>query len=624
MSEKDLTGKSLEMEVADLYRQLRSVERVERDTRIGGNQIDVYVKRRTKDGSLRRIAVEVKDYDRSVPLAIVSTYASKVNLMRDGGLIDGGAIVAREDFTPDARKTAEVARLPLLTLADLKKMVEEEQQSPLKGPWRWVLVVFILILVAVILVLVFSWGSMTELARNIGASTQQQLGRGLWDWTELLLVPAVLALGAWWLNRSAGQREAEARVRQSEDQREIEALRAKSQRELERETEAQRAERQWKLELVRSREAALQAYFDQLAELIKDARGDPVPESSQQALARARTLTVLHQLDRERKGLLLRFLYESGLIGRREAVENPPGEPEPPTGVETERATVQLSGADLSGAVLTGANLDGAELAGTNLRMAQLDEASLNRTKLNRAKMDGANLREAELSQATLVGSSLTDAFLVGVKLTDANLTNADLTKAILSKARLDGADLSKANLSEADLGGADLSKAILEGATMTPEQLGRASSLTGIILTGGDLRQAQLGTFNLSDANLSGADLSGAILWEAQLDGANLTRTNLSNADLTRADLSKARLEGANLTGADLSRASLKGAELAGCRLEGATVMQEQLDQANSLEGAILPDGTVYTPPKEPDTLNGVDSESPSAPDVPVLTLPE
>ena len=124
MSEKDLTGKSLEMEVADLYRQLRGVERVERDRRIGGNQIDVYVGRRTKDGSLRRIAVEVKDYEKSVPLEIVSTYAGKVNLMRDGGLIDGGAIVARKDFTPSARETAEVARLPLLTLADLKMLVK--------------------------------------------------------------------------------------------------------------------------------------------------------------------------------------------------------------------------------------------------------------------------------------------------------------------------------------------------------------------------------------------------------------------------------------------------------------------------------------------------------------------
>ena len=44
------------------------------------------------------------------------------------------------------------------------------------------------------------------------------------------------------------------------------------------------------------------------------------------------------------------------------------------------------------------------------------------------------------------------------------------------------------------------------------------------------------------------------------------------------------------NSSGADLS-----GADLSGANLKGATVTQEQLAQAKSLKGTIMPDGTIH-----------------------------
>jgi hypothetical protein len=75
----------------------------------------------------------------------------------------------------------------------------------------------------------------------------------------------------------------------------------------------------------------------------------------------------------------------------------------------------------------------------------------------------------------------------------------------------------------------------------------------------------------------LRGADLSGANLDDADLSGDTLNGANLSDATLRNADLS-----GADLNGADLSGA--KG------------VNNEQLvQQAASLEGATLPDGSKH-----------------------------
>jgi len=121
------------------------------------------------------------------------------------------------------------------------------------------------------------------------------------------------------------------------------------------------------------------------------------------------------------------------------------------------------------------------------------------------------------------------------------------------------------------DLSYADLSRADLVGAYLIQANLDRA------FLSGSDL----------SRSNLVGVNLVEADLREASLNDAHLSRANLSRADLTGADLRKAFLIGANLNGANLS-----GADLRGANLRDAKVTEDQLSEAKSLEGAIMPDG--------------------------------
>jgi len=139
------------------------------------------------------------------------------------------------------------------------------------------------------------------------------------------------------------------------------------------------------------RETTLNAYFDRISALLLDTHlQDPQAGAWLRALARAQTLTALRSLDPIRKGSLVQFLYESGLINN-------------------ENTEVDLTGADLSHADLSHATLSNANLSGVNLSGANLF---------------GADLSHATLTQAFLFEATLTDALLRGAHILNEQLTD--------------------------------------------------------------------------------------------------------------------------------------------------------------------------------------------------------
>ena len=83
--------------------------------------------------------------------------------------------------------------------------------------------------------------------------------------------------------------------------------------------------------------------------------------------------------------------------------------------------------------------------------------------------------------------------------------------------------------------------------------KLYREDLISGVNLSGADLREANLSGVDLSGVDLRGANLSGADLRGANLSGADLRGANLRWANLNEANLREADLRGANLSGADL-----------------------------------------------------------------------
>ena len=292
----------------------------------------------------------------------------------------------------------------------------------------------------------YQWTGFGESVQPKPNDQEIQPKKTLWDWLQLFIVPlALAAIGLWF----AAQQD--ARQQQIEDQR------AKSDRQIEEQ---------------RAQDAALQAYLDQMSQLMLD--GDlrsSKAGSAVRTLARARTQTILAQLDDRRKSTVVQFLYEASLLERKQPVVS--------------LSDVRLRGADLSQLDLSEANLSGADLRGADLRGANLSDADLSEAKLHKADLRSSFLSGADLSEAYLIETELTDATLTFANLGGTKLSGADLSRALLSDA-----DLSEAYLFETDLGDADLQDAYLQDARgVTEEQLEKqAQTLEGATMPDGSI----------------------------------------------------------------------------------------------------------------------------------------
>jgi uncharacterized protein YjbI with pentapeptide repeats len=273
-------------------------------------------------------------------------------------------------------------------------------------------------------------------------------GKTVWDWLQLLIVPVILSLITVVFTWQQNARQ--------------EAI------------EEQRAQAERTIEEQRAQDAALQSYLDQMSQLMleRDLRGSE-EGSEVRTLARARTRTVLAQLDDRRKGSVVQFLYEASLLKKERPVVS--------------LSHVRLRGADLSdldlmrkanlsNADLSKANLSGVDLSDTDLREADLIDANLSFASMNGATMSGAILRGADLRNAVLIGSDLRGADLRGANMRGAILRNTNLSEAYLS----DSTDLRGAELMGSDL---------RDARGVTEEELEeQAKTLEGAIMPDGSI----------------------------------------------------------------------------------------------------------------------------------------
>jgi uncharacterized protein YjbI with pentapeptide repeats len=314
----------------------------------------------------------------------------------------------------------------------------------------------------------------------------------LWDWAQLLIVPAVLAGGGIWFNQ-------------------------------------RQQEREHKIETRRARETALQSYLDQMSQLLIDKEGTQLqqlePSSDVRRLVTARTVTTLNMLDDDtkRKETVIRYLAEAHLIADKTPI-------------------VGLEGADLRHLDLSGLDLSKGNLANADLRGAKLECADLR----------GTDLHGADLSIATHDGT-VTVTNLRGANLSVAHVADKEHPEA---PTNLRGAKLRGANLGPPDEGNVtNLSGAILDSADLSPGEDGIATNLTNAILTNATLLDTNLKDAVLYLANLSDAKLTNRQElqhereeWTARWDDPRIQQTpppqpELREAEgLTQEQINKAR----------------------------------------------------------------------------------
>jgi hypothetical protein len=215
----------------------------------------------------------------------------------------------------------------------------------------------ILVLPTLILIRIgyrYEWTGFGEATRPKSETQEVQPRKTLWDWLGLLIVPLVLAVGGFVFT-----------IQQDARQQQI---------------ENQRAARERQLEEQRAQDAALQAYLDQMSQLMLEGHLRGSEEDSEvRTLARARTRTILARLDGRRKGSVVQFLYEASLINK-------------------ERPVVSLSDVSRSGS-LRGADLSDLDLSGANLSHADLSAAKgwTEEQLLRASSLEGATMPDGQI-----------------------------------------------------------------------------------------------------------------------------------------------------------------------------------------------------------------------------------
>jgi uncharacterized protein YjbI with pentapeptide repeats len=376
----------------------------------------------------------------------------------------------------------------------------------------------------------------------------------LWDLLELLIVPVILAAGAYWLQHSFKKRE------------------------------------QYRLEQ-QAQEATLQSYLDKVTDLlVKENALDSQLGPTERAILRSRTLTAIRTLNGTRKGIIARFLAEADLI----VGDNPVI-----WGVDLERA--DLSGADLtninlSGANLANANLEGAVLHAANMRNAVLLDANLSDVVFHSGEITDSDrdilspehralyttnriLRIAKKTVTSLgdVEEAFTniqrDYRTIDIGLLEEQLAKKKhrrevylregrdiLEEEILEEVRSgkckQEAEDAKRECEEAEKRWerekSEMNHKMLEDEYALEKEILIAkrememfirADLENAQFVGADLRRADMRRANLKNANLQNADLRGAILINADMTGASLDNADFSNASLSGASLTEKQL---------------------------------------------------------------------------------
>jgi len=286
----------------------------------------------------------------------------------------------------------------------------------------WIIVGVAILLICIRLGYRWSWTGFGETSYTKASGNQEvEPKKTLWNWLDLLIVPAMLGLGAVWFS-----------AQQEERQMMVEERRANAVQE----AEDQRAQAE-----------ALQSYINEIAKLLL-AEEDPLreltPEKAPVVVARARTLSLLDRLDPERKRSVILFLYESQLIrsagGSVLSLSGERGDS------SITPSVIKLFYANLRGmslapeTYLRGVDMEAADLTGADLSDTILYEADLDDAILKEADLKGANLRVASLQTTDLSEANLRGAKLDYATLTDAKgITNEELEQ---QAASLEGATM--------------------------------------------------------------------------------------------------------------------------------------------------------------------------------------
>ncbi len=208
-------------------------------------------------------------------------------------------------------------------------------------------------------------------------------GKTLWEWLDLLIIPSTIGIISW-IYKEAERDKAIIEQREKDQVTNIDSF--------------------FKIltELI-TKNNLLKSNFD-----------DP-----NRIIARTRSILAFEDADSERKGQILQFIYESGLINSN-PILNLNG--------------VNLKKSNLNGIILRASEIKGAYFNNSSMKNSFLDNSNLTSCDFSNSDFTECSLIKTNLSYTNLSNANFKDLNLLSVNFEGANLSNADLRGCQLSK----------------------------------------------------------------------------------------------------------------------------------------------------------------------------------------------
>lgn len=203
----------------------------------------------------------------------------------------------------------------------------------------------------------------------------------LWDWLDLILIPAVLAMVAWIY-------------------KEFDKTKTKKE------------------ELINRQNLSLDNFIKTITELNLEynlSSDKPIEGTSE--IARSRVILVLNDLDSASKGQVLQFLYESNLVN-----QNP---------------KIKLVGANFRESNLRGIDLSFAEIRGAYFSDSDLSKCNFSSSTFVGCDFTDSDFSESKVNNVDFSYTNLTKCKFHKVDLRSTNLEGATLDYADLTKAKI-------------------------------------------------------------------------------------------------------------------------------------------------------------------------------------------
>lgn len=229
---------------------------------------------------------------------------------------------------------------------------------------------------------------------------------------------------------------------------------------------------------------------------------------------------------------------------------------------------VDLSRADLTGAIISGSMVKEIKLVGANLTRARLHGLNLGYADLTNANLTQTRIEESSVQAATYKGAKFENTVFIGGNLNGINLTSIGSWDSV----EFIDTDMRGARLPLSTIGNSTFQQVQLDGVNFSGSTF-RGMTFDRCTMTNASLDRSNWSTVRIFKCNLTGAKMNGGNYTEMKVEHSVLDKVSLSQSTFTgRMEFSNAIEMNASLTafrgyytGNNFSNADLRGAQFDG-----------------------------------------------------------